>query len=152
MIWEENLTGWRKKLYIIIFESDTHAGKVFDVWLIVAILLSTITVMLESVATIRAEYSVAIHTIEWFFTILFTIEYILRIICVGKPIKYITSFYGIIDLSAILPTYLSILFPGTQYLLMIRTLRILRVFSATVRSRRSKTPRCSMVLRRVLVK
>jgi len=128
MAWEHNLTGWRKKLYIIIFESDTYAGKMFDLGLIVAILLSTITVMLESVATIRAYHSTIIHVAEWFFTILFTIEYILRIICVGRPIKYIASFYGIIDLSAILPTYLSILFPGTQYLLMIRTLRILRVF------------------------
>ena len=122
------LTGWRLKLHIIIFESDTPAGKAFDVGLIIVIALSTLAVMLESVSSIRHEYSALIKTVEWGFTILFTIEYIFRIICVSRQTRYIFSFYGLVDLLAIAPTYLSVFFPGVHYLVTIRALRLLRVF------------------------
>ena len=123
---KNNLSLWRLKLHEIIFEADTPAGKWFDVVLIFSILLSVLAVMLDSVSGIRENYGSWFYTVEWFFTILFTIEYILRIVCVGRPIGYITSFYGIVDLLAIIPTYLSIVLPGSQYLLVIRILRILR--------------------------
>jgi voltage-gated potassium channel len=125
---KNNLSRWRQKLHEIIFEADTPAGKWFDVILILSILISVLAVMLDSVSGIRANYGSWFYIIEWFFTILFTIEYLLRIICVGKPIGYITSFYGVVDLLAIIPTYLSIILPGSQYLLVIRILRILRIF------------------------
>jgi voltage-gated potassium channel len=125
---KNNLSLWRLKLHEIIFEADTPAGKWFDVVLIFSILLSVVAVMLDSVTGIRENYGSWFYTVEWFFTILFTIEYILRIVCVGRPIGYITSFYGIVDLLAIIPTYLSIVLPGSQYLLVIRILRILRIF------------------------
>lgn len=112
----------------IIFEADTRAGKNFDVLLILAIILSTVVVIIESVAQIRAEYQTSLRVLEWNFTILFTIEYILRIYSVERKMGYITSFYGIVDLLSILPTYLSLLLPGTHYLAIIRLLRIIRVF------------------------
>ncbi|RZL04830.1 MAG: ion transporter [Pedobacter sp.] len=118
----------RKKIYIVIFRSDTPAGKLFDMALLVMILLSILSVFLESVASFRAEYGATIYTLEWIFTILFTIEYTLRIYSSHKPIRYIFSFYGFIDLIAFLPTYLSLLFMGTQYLVVIRAFRLLRVF------------------------
>jgi voltage-gated potassium channel len=119
---------WRTTLHEIIFEADTPAGKTFDVLLIVCILLSVVAVMLDSVHDIRIQYGSLLYSIEWFFTILFTIEYILRLLGVGRPIMYATSFFGIVDFLAIVPTYLSLLFPGSQYLLVIRLLRVLRVF------------------------
>ncbi|MFC2083941.1 ion transporter [Bacteroidota bacterium] len=119
---------FRFKLHEIIFEADTPAGKAFDVLLIISIILSVIAVMLDSITPIRLEYGAVLYLIEWFFTILFTIEYLLRLYCVGKPMKYASSFYGVIDLVAILPTYVSMLFPGSQYFLVIRILRVLRVF------------------------
>lgn len=118
----------RKKIYIIIFRSDTPAGKFFDLSLLVLILMSIFSVFLESVAQIRSEYGALLYTLEWLFTILFTIEYFLRIYSSHKPWRYIFSFYGLIDLLAILPTYLSLLFIGTQYLIVIRALRLMRVF------------------------
>ncbi|MEL6823951.1 MAG: ion transporter, partial [Calditrichota bacterium] len=99
-----------------------------DITLIITILLSVLIVMLESVASIRAEHGELIRNLEWMFTILFTIEYVLRLLCVRSPLSYAKSFYGLVDLISIVPTYLSFFFPGTQYLLVIRTLRILRVF------------------------
>lgn len=119
---------WRDRLHEIIFEADTPAGKRFDIFLIVAIVLSVIVVMLESIASIREIYSYELHFVEWVFTALFTAEYVLRIICLRKPLRYVTSFFGVVDLLAVIPTYLSLLLPGTQYLLAIRILRILRVF------------------------
>lgn len=119
---------WRHTLHEIIFEADTPSGKAFDVLLIVSILLSVVAVMLDSIDPIRAQYGKLLYATEWFFTILFTIEYILRLLSVGKPLKYAVSFYGIVDLLAIIPTYISVFFPGTQYLLVIRILRILRIF------------------------
>ncbi len=122
------LAGWRGSLQEIIFESDTPAGKAFDVALIVAIVLSVGAVMLESVMAVRATYGELLYATEWFFTILFTIEYGLRLTSVGKPLSYATSFFGVVDLGAIIPTYLSLLLPGAQYLLVLRLLRVLRVF------------------------
>lgn len=121
-------TIWRLRLHEIIFEADTQAGKRFDVLLIVCIILSVIAVLLDSVASIHQKYGFFLYGVEWFFTILFTIEYVLRLISVLKPFRYAISFYGIIDLLAILPTYLSLILPGSQYLLTIRILRVLRVF------------------------
>ena len=125
---KESLSGWRRKLHEIIFEADTKSGKFFDVALIIAIIISVIVVMLDSVSSLRAEYGRLFTSLEWFFTILFTIEYILRIICVGNPLHYITSFFGIVDLLAILPTYVGLIFPGGHYFVAIRILRVLRVF------------------------
>jgi voltage-gated potassium channel len=118
----------RAKLHEIIFEADTPAGKLFDVFLIIVIIFSVIGVMLESVKVINENFGKSLYLIEWIFTILFTIEYVLRLSCVGRPIGYATSFYGVVDLLAILPTYFSLIFPGTQYLLVIRLLRVLRIF------------------------
>ena len=119
---------WRQKLHEVIFEHYTFWGREFDVLLLWAIFLSIIAVMLESVEPVRSKYGDILRAIEWGFTIAFTIEYIARILAVKKPIYYITSFYGIVDLLAILPTYLSIFLPGGQYLMVIRTFRLLRVF------------------------
>jgi len=120
--------NWRNTLYTIIFEADTPAGKLFDEILIITILLSVIVVMLDSVREIAALYDNLFYSLEWIFTIMFTVEYILRLICVGRPIRYATSFFGIIDLIAILPTYFSLFLPGSEYLLVIRSLRLLRFF------------------------
>jgi voltage-gated potassium channel len=119
---------WRDILFEIIFEADTPAGKWFDIVLIISILLSVMTVMLDSVSSIRAKYGDFLYAAEWFFTILFTVEYIFRLLCIGKPIRYAVSFFGIVDLLAILPTYMSLLFFGSRYLLVVRLLRVLRIF------------------------
>ena len=119
---------WRTKIYEVIFEADTPSGKLFDVLLIVAILLSVTVVFLESIEVLKNDYGRIFYALEWGFTILFTIEYLLRIICVNKPLRYIFSFYGIIDFLSIAPTYLSLIIVGSQYLLAIRILRLLRVF------------------------
>ena len=118
----------RNKIYSIVFESDTRSGRLFDLVLLWLILLSIISVFLESVASFRDKYIAAIHIIEWTFTILFTLEYALRIYSSKKPLSYIFSFYGLIDFIAFIPNYLSIFFPGAQYLMVIRALRLLRVF------------------------
>jgi voltage-gated potassium channel len=120
--------GWRERLWRIIFQADTPAGRAFDIVLIVAIVASVVTVMVESVAHIRAEHGRLLRGIEWGFTVLFTFEYVLRLSCVRKPLRYATSFFGIIDLMAILPTYLSLFFPGAETLLVVRFLRVLRIF------------------------
>jgi len=121
-------TNIRAKLHEIIFEADTPGGKTFDIILMITIILSVIAVLLESVSGIREQYGTWLHTFEWIVTILFTIEYCLRLYCVGKPLRYATSFYGIIDLMAIIPTYLSLFVIGAQSLIVIRALRLLRVF------------------------
>lgn len=119
---------WKETLYEVIFKADTRAGKIFDVALIVIILLSVLVVMLDSVAGIRYEYERTFLFLEWIFTGLFTIEYVLRLVSVKRPAKYAISFFGIVDLLAILPTYISLIFPSIHYLLVIRILRILRIF------------------------
>ena len=120
--------GFREKLHQIIFESETRGGQVFDIALMGAIVLSVLAVIIDSVAHIHAEYGDLLFKIEWMFTILFSIEYIARIISVKRPSGYIFSFFGLVDLMATLPTYLSLLLPGSQYLLVIRILRVLRIF------------------------
>jgi len=118
----------KDRLHEIIFEADTPSGKWFDIALLVFIFLSVLIVMLESVDSIDAKYHQLFFIIEWVLTIGFTIEYFLRIWVIKKPSKYIFSFFGIIDFLAIIPTYLSLFFVGTHYLLVIRALRLLRVF------------------------
>jgi voltage-gated potassium channel len=118
----------RKKLYEIIFKADTPAGKLFDVALIICILASVGVVMLDSVDTISEQYHGLFYGLEWAFTILFTIEYVLRLVCVPSKRRYATSFFGVIDFLSILPTYLGIFFRGMSYLKVIRILRVLRVF------------------------
>ncbi|MBN1956617.1 MAG: ion transporter [Desulfuromonadales bacterium] len=119
---------WRHRLHEVIFEADTPAGKLFDVVLIVSIVVSVIVVMLDSVASLDARYGRLFFLLEWIFTLLFTVEYALRLSCIGKPLKYAGSFYGIVDLLSILPSYVSLLLPAGKYLLAIRILRLLRVF------------------------
>jgi voltage-gated potassium channel len=123
-----NGSGFRAQLHETIFESHTPAGKAFDVGLLVAIVLSVLTVMLDSVADIRAEYGTALRVVEWGFTGLFTLEYLLRLYSVRYPLRYATSFFGLVDLMALLPTYLSVLLPGAHSLLVVRVLRLLRIF------------------------
>jgi voltage-gated potassium channel len=120
--------NWRQRLYEVIFESETLSGKVFDVVLLWLIILSVIVVVLESVRSLREAYGTLFLKTEWALTILFSVEYILRLISVRRPLRYATSFYGVIDLMAIVPTYASLLLPGAQSLIVIRMLRLLRVF------------------------
>jgi voltage-gated potassium channel len=119
---------WKRRLHEIIFEADTPSGKRFDVLLLWSILLSVVVVILESVHDLKLSYGKGFTIIEWSFTILFTIEYVVRIIAIKKPIHYIFSFYGIIDLLSIIPTYLGLFIVGSQSLSVIRSLRLLRVF------------------------
>lgn len=118
----------REKLAIIIFGHDTKWGQWFDIALIYAILISVLAVMLDTVDAINQEYGNWLLYAEWFFTLLFTIEYITRIYIADKPLRYVFSFYGLVDLVSVIPTYLALIFPGANYLLMIRILRVLRIF------------------------
>ncbi len=120
--------GWRLKLYSVIFESDTPAGVLFDKVLLVAIIASVIVVMVDSVAMPSVHAAGVLPPIEWFFTLLFTVEYIARLVCVERPSRYARSFFGIVDLVSILPTYLAILVPELHALIDVRVLRMLRVF------------------------
>jgi voltage-gated potassium channel len=120
--------GWRARLHEIVFEADTPAGRFFDFAVIWLILLSVATVILESVRHVRVQYGDLLYALEWVFTLLFTAEYLLRLMSVRQPLRYATSFFGVVDLLAIIPTYLSIFVPGSQYLLVIRILRLLRIF------------------------
>lgn len=118
----------RHRLHEIIFEADTPSGKLFDIVLICSIVVSVIIVMLDSVASLDARYGQLFAVLEWLFTILFTIEYVLRLSCIGRPLKYAGSFYGVVDLLSILPSYVSLFLPAGKFLLVIRILRLLRVF------------------------
>ena len=118
----------RDRLRIIIFEADTAAGRRFDVALIALILLSVLTVMLDSVPQIHAEYGQWLYVAEWTFTLLFTVEYLTRLWCIEHSWNYAKSFYGLVDLLSVLPTYISLCLPGAQFFLAIRILRVLRVF------------------------
>ncbi len=120
--------GLRLRLYTIIFEADTREGKAFDVLLVLAILLSIAVVIIDSVPTIQAPYGHHLNAVEWMFTGLFTLEYAARLFCVRRPLRYATSFFGIIDLLSILPTYFSLLVPEAGAFLDIRILRLLRIF------------------------
>ena len=119
---------WRFRLHEIIFGTETPAGRAFDVLLIVSIFLSVGVVMLDSVAAVSAAHGRLLAGLEWFFTLLFTAEYLLRLACVTRPRRYAMSFFGIVDLLAILPTYLTLVLPGAEIFLVIRILRVLRVF------------------------
>jgi len=125
---DKPLPPWRQQLHEIIFEADTPAGKAFDIVLLVLIVLSIVAVMLESVAPIEAVYGPQLRAAEWVFTILFSVEYLLRIVSIGRPRSYMLSFFGIVDLLSVLPSYISVLVPGAQSLLLIRVLRLLRAF------------------------
>ncbi|HEY0848003.1 MAG TPA: ion transporter [Noviherbaspirillum sp.] len=120
--------GWRLQLYTIIFEADTVAGRRFDLVLIGAILASILVVMLESVHAIAARHETVLDVLEWSFTLLFTIEYVARLMCVRYPMRYATSFFGIIDLLSVLPTYLAFFIPEVHALLDVRILRLVRIF------------------------
>lgn len=120
--------GFRTKVFQIIFESDTRAAKAFDIGLIVLILASVAVVMLDSVASYHDPFGALFYEAEWVFTLLFTLELAVRLYCLERPLKYLTSFYGVIDLVSILPTWLALLFPVTQSLLVVRLLRVLRIF------------------------
>ncbi len=120
--------GWREHLYTIIFEADTDAGRRFDTALLIIIVLSVATVIVDSVGTVRARDFLILNALEWLFTALFTIEYVVRLMCVKRPLRYALSLFGIIDLISILPTYLAILLPELHFLIDVRLLRMLRVF------------------------
>jgi len=122
------LSGWRLRVYTVIFEADTRAGRLFDLALVWLILVSVAVVMLDSVASIRAEWGDLFNVFEWGFTALFTTEYLLRLACVRRPLRYARSAFGVIDLLAIAPTYLALLFPGLHALIDVRVLRLLRIF------------------------
>jgi len=120
--------SWKARIHEIIYEADTKEGKLFDVILLLAILASVILVILESVQSIDVKYHTLLNVSEWIITILFTIEYVLRIISIKKPLSYIFSFYGIIDLLSTIPKYLSFIIVGSQNLIALRALRLFRVF------------------------
>ena len=119
---------WQQHLFVTIFKADTTLGKIFDLVLIVAIVASVFAICFYTVEPMRQRHGPLIVRAEWVFTIIFTIEYILRLICVKSPMRYARSFYGVVDLLAVLPTYLELLLTGGGYLMLIRILRILRVF------------------------
>lgn len=120
--------GWRRTFFVVIFESDTRAGKAFDVALLLAIFTSVVVVMLDSVHSLGGRYPLLFDVLEWAFTLLFTFEYAARLACVERPQRYARSFFGIIDLIAILPTYLAFFFPSLQVLMDVRLLRMVRAF------------------------
>lgn len=122
------LSGWRLRLYTIIFEADTRAGRLFDQILIAVILLSVAVVLADSVQSLSERMHGVFFVMEWAFTLMFTLEYVARLSCVRHPWRYATSFFGIVDLVAILPTYLALLFPELHALIDVRILRLLRIF------------------------
>jgi voltage-gated potassium channel len=122
------LSGWRLRWYTVIFEADTLAGRRFDLLLIALILISIAVVMADSMTHLHVRYSVAFASAEWLFTALFTLEYLARLVCSPQPLRYATSFFGIIDLVSVLPTYLALFFPELYALIDVRVLRLLRVF------------------------
>ncbi|MBA3684638.1 MAG: ion transporter [Planctomycetes bacterium] len=122
------LAPWRQRLFEIVFESDTWTGRMFDLILLWAIVLSALAVVLGSVPDIQARFGAELRMLEWGFTALFTLEYLARLAAVGRPLRYATSFFGVVDLLAMLPAWLDLLFPGSHQLLMVRVLRLLRIF------------------------
>ena len=122
------LTGWRLQVYTVIFEADTRAGRLFDQVLIAVILTSVAVVAADSVHSINVRFHRELTLAEWFFTLIFTVEYLARLACVRRPWQYARSFYGVIDLLAVLPTYLALLVPEVGALIDVRVLRLLRVF------------------------
>lgn len=135
----------KERLYEIIFEADTREGRIFDISLIILILISIILVMFDSIASVHQKFSLPLRIAEWIITFIFSIEYILRIYVVKKPERYIFSFYGIIDLLAILPGFIIFIFSGGQSLLVIRAVRLLRVFRILKFSRYTSAGRSLMI-------
>ncbi len=125
---KNGLSGWQAQLNSIIFGSETPAGRAFDLVLILMIVLSTLVVILDSVESLHTRYAFWFSILEWAFTAIFSLEYGLRLSCVRYPVLYIRSFYGIVDLLSILPSYIGLLFPGAQYTMVVRVLRLLRLF------------------------
>jgi voltage-gated potassium channel len=121
-------SGWRRTLFSVIFESDTRGGKIFDIALLVVIVASVLVVVLDSVHSVGGRYRGLFDLLEWSITLLFTGEYLARLACVERPARYARSFFGVVDLVAILPTYLALFFPALQVLMDIRLLRMLRAF------------------------
>ena len=121
-------SGWRRRLYEIVFESETTEGRVFDKVLVLAILVSIVVVIADSVPAVHQRHRTALDATEWFFTLLFTAEYVARLLSVERPLRYARSFFGIVDLLAVLPTYLAFFLPETHALIDVRILRLLRVF------------------------
>jgi voltage-gated potassium channel len=119
---------WRRRLHEVIFEADTRPGRAFDVALLVTIVVSVVVVILESVRSLRSAHGATFLAFEWLITGLFTVEYVLRLVSVDRPLRFATSFYGVVDLAAVVPSYLGLLVPDGHYLLVVRALRLLRVF------------------------
>jgi len=142
------LQPWRHRLHEVIFEADTPSGRAFDLVLLVAILASVGVVLAESVPELRSEYGSLFRRLEWGFTALFTAEYLLRLFSVRRPLAWARSFFGVVDLVAVLPTYLALVLPGAQTLLVVRALRLLRVFRVL---KLAEFLREATVLRRALV-
>ncbi|MBH3340884.1 ion transporter [Pseudomonas mendocina] len=124
----DNRQSWRQRLYIIIFETSTPAAQRFDNWLLVAILASLVVVMLDSIEHFHSRYAEVFSLLEWFFTILFAIEYGLRLYISPKPMRYAFSFFGMVDLLAVLPAILTLIFADAQYLMIVRVIRLIRIF------------------------
>jgi voltage-gated potassium channel len=159
--------GWRREVYEVIFEAETHAGRLFDMVLVFVILASVMVVLLDSVQLVRMRNGRVLDALEWIFTAVFTLEYLARVCSVRHPLRYMLSFFGVIDLLSVLPSYIGLLVPGTEVLLDIRILRLLRVFRvfkltayveeygllgrAIVASRRKITIFLSVVMMLVLV-
>lgn len=120
--------GWRGVFYRVVFESDTRAGVLFDKVLVALIVTSLLVVIADSVESLQKQWSGTFKVLEWGFTLLFSLEYVIRLLCVRKPLRYATSFFGVVDLIAVLPTYLALLFPEIHALIDVRVLRLLRVF------------------------
>ena len=125
---ERERAAWREHVRVVIFEADTPAGRAFDVALLLAISTSVLVVVLESVPAIGDRYGELLHDVEVAFTALFTVEYVLRLISVAKPLRYARSFFGLIDLVSILPTFINLIVPGSQSLLVVRAIRLVRIF------------------------
>jgi voltage-gated potassium channel len=121
-------SGLRRDLFHVIFESDTHAGRLFDQILIYTVLLSILVVILDSVPAIAARYGTLFDVFEWGFTLLFSVEYLARLYCVRRPVRYARSFFGVIDLLSVLPTYLALFIPQAHLFIDVRVLRLLRIF------------------------
>ena len=137
--------NWERELGNIIFESNTKTGKIFDVVLLIVIMMSVTLVVLESIPEINEKYGFRLRVAEWAITLIFTTEYILRIIVARNRSKYLFSFYGVIDMLAVIPTYLSIFLGGIQGLMVIRALRLLRVFTILKLTRYTRESKIIMV-------
>ena len=125
---EKPLHTWQLRLHEVVYESETREGKAFDIALLICIVISILVVMLDSVSTLHDQFGLQFYIMEWIFTGIFTVEYILRLICIRRPLKYVFSVLGLIDLLAIIPSYLSMFLAGSESLLVFRALRLLRIF------------------------